>query len=512
MRPQFTARREPKVNQSTAWPLLVSLFAPVAIFSANPLMTLASLGTLGFIWIGAFRSPVRTIMAAFVSVQWLQVSIIVWLAEFYRIDLSLPQSTAICTTCHPLSQVVVTSSTEETIIFALAGIASLVIGTRVLGPRISSFRPSVAEFRPLRLFLCYLALLAIARISGPFVGGGLAQPLISLGSLRFAIVVLLIYEWITTRRGLLLLIGLFVTEIIIGFVGFFAGFKDIFIVAGTASLIVAKLYWKRVRLVLMVAGPILLVLASVWTVIKPKYREFLRQGSREQIVATDISRSLDAVQNMSGNISADDFFGGMMGAVLRLSYVEIPSYAMKHVPNVIPYQYGALWGEAIKEVVTPRLLFPDKPALPSDSVRTNHFTGKRFETIGTSVSLGYFIESYIDFGIIGGLVLLFILGMFYALIARHILYLGRRYSLTFCIAVLIVLFLPVQQFEISNIKLIPGILWQWIVCSIVVWFVWPLILPWLCWRSSTQSRLHSGSQLTMSVGVVEMGPKSKTSV
>jgi hypothetical protein len=255
-----------------------------------------------------------------------------------------------------------------------------------------------------------------------------------------------------------------------------------------------------------------LVLASVWTTIKPKYREFLRQGSRGQIVAVDINRSLDTLKNMSGSLSVEDFFGGLMGAALRISYVEIPSYAMERVPNVIPYQYGALWGEAIKEVVTPRLLFPDKPSLPSDSVRTSRFTGKRFETIGTSVSMGYFIESYIDFGTIGTLVLLFILGMLYALIARHILYLGGRYNVTFCIAVLIVLFLPVQQFEISNVKLFPGMLLHWIVCSIVVWFVWPRILPWLCWRSSTQSRLHSGSRLTMSVGVVEMGPKSRTSV
>jgi hypothetical protein len=387
-----------------------------------------------------------------------------------------------------------------------------VMGTRVLEPRMPSFRPSVAKFRPLRLFLCYLALLAIDRISGPFVGGGMAQPLIALGSLRFVFVILLIYEWLMTRRGLLLLIGLCLTEITVGLVGYFASFKDIFLVAGTASLVVAKLYWKRVRLVLMVAAPILLVLASVWTVIKPKYREFLRQGSREQIVAVEINRSLDTLKNMSGNLSSDDFFGGMVAAALRVSYVEIPSYVLGRVPNVIPYQYGALWGEAIQEVMTPRLLFPDKSVLPSDSVRTNRFTGKRFETRGTSISMGYLIESYIDFGTIGALVLLFILGMLYALIARHILYLGGWYNLTFCIAVLIVLFLPTQQFEISNVKLFPGILWHWIVCTIVVWLVWPLILPWLCWRSSTQSRLHSGSQLATLAGVVEMGPKSRTSV
>ena len=222
----------------------------------------------------------------------------------------------------------------------------------------------------------------------------------------------------------------------------------------------------------------LLVLTSVWTVIKPSYREFVSQGTRSQTVGVDIGQSLAEVDRLSGVLDADKVVNGFVGAALRISYVEIPSYVMQRVPDILPYQYGALWGEAIYEVLTPRLLFPGKPILPSDSVRTNRYTGKNYETVGTSVSMGYLIESYIDFGVLGALFIPFVLGMLYSLIAQHILKLGGRYDLTFCIAALIVLFLPVQQFEISNIKLFPGMLWNWIVCSIVVWVVWPRVRPW----------------------------------
>jgi hypothetical protein len=77
--------------------------------------------------------------------------------------------------------------------------------------------------------------------------------------------------------------------------------------------------------------------------------------------------------------------------------------------------------------------------------------------------MGYLADSYIDFGIPGALVIPLLLGTLYGLIARHILALGGRYDLTFCIAVLMVLFLPVQLFETSSIKLFPGMLWNWIV-------------------------------------------------
>ena len=394
---------------------------------------------------------------------------IVWLADIFGVDLSFPQVATICSTCRPLSSIVVTSTTAEAVILALGGIGMLVLGTRVLEPRISTFRPMVTGFSPSGLFLGYLALLAVERISGPFVGGGLAQPIIAFGSLKFVFAILLFYLWITAYRGLVPLLGLIAIEVTLGLSGYFGDFKTIFIIVGVASVTISHLYWSRVRLPLLLAVPLLLLLASVWTVVKPTYRAYLNQGSKNQVVAVDVGESLRKFQELSENLDAGKLTDGILGAALRISYIEIPSYVLARVPDILPYENGALWGEAVHQVITPRFLYPDKPVLPSDSVRTIRYTGKLYSAIGTSVSMGYLIESYIDFGIFGALLIPFILGLVYGLMAQHIVYLGERYDPTFGVAILAVMFLPVHLFETSNIKLFPGLLWTWIICSFVVW-------------------------------------------
>jgi hypothetical protein len=122
------------------------------IISANPMMVLTSLMALAFIRVGAFTSSFRTMMAAFISLQWPQVTTLIWLAEFYRIGLSQPLATMICAICRPLHSAFVTSSTEEITILALAGIAMLAVRTRVLEPWLLWFRPSVDGLQPSRLF------------------------------------------------------------------------------------------------------------------------------------------------------------------------------------------------------------------------------------------------------------------------------------------------------------------------------------------------------------------------
>jgi hypothetical protein len=400
----------------------------------------------------------------------------------------VPKTARLCVTCRSLSAVIVTPTIEEMTVLALVGVSLLALGSRVFEPRIFEFRPFVAGFSAPRLFLGYLALLVVDRISGPFVGGGLAQPLIALGNCKFVFVVLLVFLWVTTGQGLISLLGVVIIETTLGLTGFFGGFKTIFLIVGIASLIVMNLYWQRVRSILLITVPILLLLGAIWTAVKPTYRAFLNQGKRNQEVVTTLGQNLGKLEQMSSALDAGNIFDGLVGSALRLSYIEIPSYVLERVPDVIPYQYGALWGDAIYQVITPRFLFPDKRMLPSDSVRTNHYTGYSFDARFTSVSMGYIIESYIDFGIPGAVLIPFILGTLYLLIGRHILYLGSRHDETFCIAILLVAFLLVQEFEISNVKLIPGFLWSWIVCGLLVWLVWPRVRP-LFWLPCSNEEL-----------------------
>jgi hypothetical protein len=109
---------------------------------------------------------------------------------------------------------------------------------------------------------------------------------------------------------------------------------------------------------------------------------------------------------------------------------------------------------------------------------------------GTSISIGYVGDSYIDFGFFGALAIPFMLGLLYASMARHILAANRGADVTVGIAVLVVALFPVQQFEISSIKLFPGVLWAWIVGVVAVWILWPRVRRFFSATRREPSRLQ----------------------
>ena len=96
----------------------------------------------------------------------------------------------------------------------------------------------------------------------------------------------------------------------------------------------------------------------------------------------------------------------------RWGYVDFLAATMRNVPAHVPYENGALIGAAVMHVIEPRLLFPDKPRL-DDNQLTAKYAGFRLDartSSGTSVGLGYVAELYIDFGVPGTIVVMFVLG------------------------------------------------------------------------------------------------------
>jgi hypothetical protein len=88
---------------------------------------------------------------------------------------------------------------------------------------------------------------------------------------------------------------------------------------------------------------------------------------------------------------------------------------MDHVPSVVPYQDGANWWESITFALTPRYFNPDKPMYEA-SKKATKYTGISYlgSAQGVSFSLGYFADSYVDFGYFGMFIPLFFLGLLYA--------------------------------------------------------------------------------------------------
>jgi hypothetical protein len=110
-------------------------------------------------------------------------------------------------------------------------------------------------------------------------------------------------------------------------------------------------------------------------------------------------------------------------------------------------------GAALAHVFMPRVLFPDKPGLPSDSDMVRHYAGVWVAGAeqGTSIAFGYVAESYVDFGLPFMFLPMIVWGVFVGLAYRamHVLLRHREVA----IPVLTVIFwLSVYLFERSWAK------------------------------------------------------------
>ena len=85
----------------------------------------------------------------------------------------------------------------------------------------------------------------------------------------------------------------------------------------------------------------------------------------------------------------------------RMWTVYYPALALKRVPSVLPHTDGAIIGAALTHIVTPRIFFPNKGELPSDSDEVRKYSGVHVagREVNTSIAFGYAAESYIDFGL-----------------------------------------------------------------------------------------------------------------
>ena len=81
--------------------------------------------------------------------------------------------------------------------------------------------------------------------------------------------------------------------------------------------------------------------------------------------------------------------------------IYYPALAVERVPSVLPHTNGAIFYDALVHVVTPRVFFPDKPELMSDSDKVRTYSGVRVagRESNTSIAFGYAAEAYVDFGV-----------------------------------------------------------------------------------------------------------------
>ncbi|MBI3403208.1 MAG: hypothetical protein HY048_17490 [Acidobacteria bacterium] len=282
-------------------------------------------------------------------------------------------------------------------------VAGLAIGARLVARWLTP-RPA-REFALgwSSLLIFYFALLIFRGSLREFawnMSAGLTQGILALTYMRFGLFYLILRRLVTAQRFLYAAV-LIAIELTLGMTGFFAEFKEPMFIA--VLVLVEQFDYRRSKhwAALAVISVVMGVAGVLWIGIRTTQRE-----TSESRQSTSVTEKLSFTSSL-----AQDWFAGSMteklnavdGFVDRMWDVYYPALALARVPALLPHTDGALMMGALTHVLTPRILVPDKADLESDSLQVRRYSGiwVAGPEQGTTISFGYPIQGYIDYGIPG---------------------------------------------------------------------------------------------------------------
>lgn len=375
------------------------------------------------------------------------------------------------------------------VVMSLAGLLVLAVGMRLGAGRRRAADPfalhRMALSHPMRRwFGLYAAAWAIGFLALSFarVLPGLTQPMLALAALRWAFFFMLAFAHFAhgRHRGWLFPLA-FLLELATGIGGYFSDFKTVFFV--TLCAVLASRVPASPRMVLG-AGALAVVtvaLGIAWTAVKGEFRGFVSGGQAAQIVTVDYMTRVAKLYELVADLDLDALMNATGQLLRRLTYVEFFSVVLVYVPAYMPHTLGAILWDAIIRPFMPRLLFVDKDVI-DDTARTNLYTGGLAgSSEGTSISLGYIAEAYIDFGAVGMFAVLLAIGLLYGAIYRALLrWRASRGLLGMAMATAVLI--SVGPMENSFTKVFGGVIVSLLVAWAMIVFIVPRWAPWLVRR------------------------------
>lgn len=440
-------------------------------FSSNPTLTPVAVLILAIVIQSLWRRGEPPILVFACAMQWLQASVSIFYTDFYGVSVAKGTGSGEFETATWLS---------------LIGVLSLTLGMRLALVRCSRSQNAVLVSEAMRVdigkaFVAFLATFFIATVADrvAFAVPALTQIIFALVTLKWMVVFVVACAVLEQRAGYLFLNTIIVLEIAYGLFAYFASFKSIFFVL-LVVVLTSPLALRGRRLAITLAVMVaIFFFGVVWTAIKVDYREFLNQGTEQQTTVVSTDESADKLSELIGNFTWNSFTEGLDKMILRINYTSLFAATLMNVPDSVPFENGTLWFGALKHVVTPRILFPDKAAI-SDSDRTTLYTGVMTagEDRGTSIGIGYMAESYVDFGPFGMFTPIFLLGVFYGLIYRFCVIRSRSKLIWTAIAGAILIF-AASKIETSNIKILGGVITDFLVVGVIYLFCGRVFRVWL---------------------------------
>jgi hypothetical protein len=196
------------------------------------------------------------------------------------------------------------------------------------------------------------------------------------------------------------LAALMAVEVLVGFTGYFAGFREPLVMGAIAVLEVFDRRDVRHWAFAGVLACVLAVSSLIWISVRGE----LRQEIDDELLSNSRIERFDRARTLSTGLltqAAADYVDAANVLIDRLWAIKYPAMALDRVPASIPHTDGDLMWEAVTHLVTPRFLFPDKPELISDSELVRKYSGAHVAGAesNTSIAFGYSAESYVDYGL-----------------------------------------------------------------------------------------------------------------
>ena len=173
------------------------------------------------------------------------------------------------------------------------------------------------------------------------------------------------------------------------------------------------------KLILFFVGLLLLMALQS---VKAEYREL----TRESVLSDEakVTLLMDLLLGTTRNSSVRNNEITTQNLNPRLNQGWIISAVMNYVPKTVDFVYGETIIEAIEDSLIPRFLFHKKSARVSEKFQ--RFTGIKLNN-STSMGISILGEAYVNFGVFGGVIFMFIWGVVISLIMRYISVISRSH-------------------------------------------------------------------------------------
>ncbi|MBI2740193.1 MAG: hypothetical protein HYX38_27060 [Rhodospirillales bacterium] len=371
--------------------------------------------------------------------------------------------------------------------YALASIITLAVAFRLVLGNLAS--PTFSEYhaherwRPPDLatvyFVAIVASVALVFLSRSVPGAD--QPFQAAAQVKVIALFLLCTYVFTTGRGRGALLAAIVVEILVGFTGFLADFRAVFIYVAVAAL-AARVKWSGATTAAAFAWlAVLLILALFWTSVKFEYREYVTGSEESQQIKVPLEQRLAYLGERALNIGDTKWGETSYLLLTRFAYVDIFGQVIGVDRGTHEPIAARQWKDAFAHVFQPRFLFPDKPGLSDSEVFIRLARSDPMEQmrLGTSISVGYMAENYVDLGFPGMLAGIFGYGLLLALVVRYFMTRPLPWMLREAIVMGLAYNTAGTGMEVSLPKLLGATVMFFLVWSLMAKFALPVALRWL---------------------------------